>query len=383
MRLLIVTDQYPPMIGGVPSVTHQLAADMAGRGHDVLVIAPSEDSYSNFSHDGDVALYRFASFEWPWYAGQRVAFLPLLAMRQLIKYIRPEIIHVHAPIMLGPLALLAARSFQIPSIATNHFMPGNLSWSLSSNKEFYQGVYSYLIWLYNRCTFVSAPSETAVNLLRDKGLTVPAKAISNGIDVKLYEHGKHDPAIRRKFNVPENCPLVLNVGRLSEEKRLDVLLNAVAQMKSKAHIALAGSGPLEANLRMQAATLQIDDQVSFLGFVADDDLLALRHDADIFVISSEAELQSLATMEAMACGLPIIAANAWALPELVEQHQNGILFEPGNCEELASALDCLCGNPTLRQHMGAESRKLILNTTGRRCWINGKSYTRVSVPEMR
>jgi glycosyltransferase involved in cell wall biosynthesis len=88
-------------------------------------------------------------------------------------------------------------------------------------------------------------------------------------------------------------------------------------------------------------------------------LLALRQEADVFVISSEAELQSLATMEAMACGLPIIAANAGALPELVEEQKNGFLFQPGNSDELASDLDRLLSNAEMRQRMGAESRILI------------------------
>jgi glycosyltransferase involved in cell wall biosynthesis len=359
MRIMIVTDQYPPMVGGVPSVTHNLAVDMTGRGHDVLVIAPSADTNSSFCHEDTVAVYRFASFEWPWYAGQRIAFLPLLAMRELIKHIRPDVIHVHSPIVLGPIALLLARSFHIPLIATNHFMPGNMNWTLASNRRFYESVYAYLSWFYNRCTFITAPSRTAVRVLREHGLTTPAKAISNGIDLHTFKPGKRDSAIRRKLNIPEHCPLILYVGRLSEEKRLDVLLEAVTQMRSSAHVALAGTGPLEAELRTQAAELHIEADVSFLGFVSDDDLLTLRQNADVFAIPSEAELQSLATMEAMACGLPIIAANAWALPELVAQNTNGLLFQPGSSDELAHELDMLLSNVDLRHRMGVESRKLI------------------------
>ena len=102
--------------------------------------------------------------------------------------------------------------------------------------------------------------------------------------------------------------MILHVNRLSEEKRVDVLLDAVAKMKQNAHVALVSSGPAEADLRAQVERLQIKDRVSFLGFVCDEDLLKLRHAADLFVIPSEADLQSLATMEAMACALPVIAA---------------------------------------------------------------------------
>jgi glycosyltransferase involved in cell wall biosynthesis len=135
---------------------------------------------------------------------------------------RYSLIHVHSPIVLGPIALLLARSFQIPLIATNHFMPSNVNWTLASNKGFDESVYSYLIWFYNRCTFITAPSEMAVRVLREHGLTVPAKAISNGIDLQMYKPEKHDAAIRRKLHLPEDCPLALTIGRLSEEKRIDV-----------------------------------------------------------------------------------------------------------------------------------------------------------------
>ncbi len=89
-------------------------------------------------------------------------------------------------------------------------------------------------------------------------------------------------------------------------------------------------------MREQAERLNLGDRVSFLGFVRDADLLALRRSSDVFVIPSEAELQSLSTMEAVACGLPVVAANSYALPELVHHGENGYLFQPGNSDELAS-----------------------------------------------
>jgi glycosyltransferase involved in cell wall biosynthesis len=149
------------------------------------------------------------------------------------------------------------------------------------------------------------------------------------------------------------------VNRLSEEKRIDVLLEAVARMKVHGHVALVGSGPAAAELHAQTEQLNLSDRVSFLGFVKDADLLALRRSAELFVIPSEAELQSLATMEAMACGLPVIAANSYALPELVQHEKNGFLFQPGNSDELAHYLDLLMSDSGLRKRMGTESLKII------------------------
>jgi glycosyltransferase involved in cell wall biosynthesis len=107
------------------------------------------------------------------------------------------------------------------------------------------------------------------------------------------------------------------------------------------------------------AQLNLEDRISFLGYVRDADLLALRRASDFFVIPSEADLQSLATMEAMACGLPVIAANAYALPELVHHEENGFLFKRGDSEEMAHYMDVLANDAELRARMGAESLKII------------------------
>ena len=99
--------------------------------------------------------------------------------------------------------------------------------------------------------------------------------------------------------------------------------------------------------------------MSFLGFIHDKDLAPLYRLADVFAIPSEAELQSLATMEAMACGLPIVAADAYALPELVHHEVNGFLFQRGNSEEMAHYLDVLVMDKELRRQMGAKSLEII------------------------
>lgn len=363
MRIMIVTDQYPPMIGGVPTVTHGLAVDFVQRGHQVWVVAPSYGTRDVRRLEHGVRVYRFSSFEWPAYKELRIPFLPFMPMRNLLKRGDPDIIHIHSPAVLGNIAQILAGGLRKPVIATNHYLPINVSRSLTSDpfigKHFSNVTYSYLVNFCNRFEYVTAPTMTALQLLYDHGLRAPAKAISNGIDLKKFTPGERDPYIRQRFNLPENRPLVLHVNRLSEEKRVDVLIDAAAKLQSNAHIALVSTGPAEQELRAQVAQLQVEDRVSFLGFVRDADLLSLRRSADLFVIPSEADLQSIATMEAMACGLPVVAANAYALPELVHHNVNGFLFKRGNSSELAHDVDLLVGDADLRARMGAESLKII------------------------
>jgi len=200
---------------------------------------------------------------------------------------------------------------------------------------------------------------TALNLLYEHGLRAPAQAISNGIDLKKFSPGGRDKRLQQYFHLPQDRPIILSVNRLSQEKRIDVLIDAATKMTQDAHIAIASTGPAEADLRAKVVELNLMDKVSFLGFIPDRDLAPLYRLADVFAIPSEAELQSLATMEAMACGLPVVAADAYALPELVHHTVNGFLFQRGNSDEMAQYLDMLVKDTELRRQMRSKSLEIV------------------------
>src|SRR5579859_704964 len=278
MRIMIVTDQYPPLVGGVPTVTHGLAHDFANRGHQVVVVAPSYGPRDVRRLEQKVRVYRFSSFQWPTYEGLRIPFLPFVPIRNLLKNFDPHIIHIHSPVVLGNIAQLLAGGLRKPVIVTNHYLPINISRSLSSDpvfgKTFSEISYTYLVNFCNRCEYVTAPTATALNLLYEHGLRAPAGVISNGIDLQKYTPGERSAQVLQRLNLPLDRPIVLHVNRLNYEKRIDVLLDAAAKMTRPAHIALASTGPAEAELRAQAERLNISDRVSFLGYVRDADLLA-------------------------------------------------------------------------------------------------------------
>jgi phosphatidylinositol alpha 1,6-mannosyltransferase len=363
MRIVIVTDQYPPMVGGVPTVTHQLATDLAERGHQVWVVAPSYGSRDIFRIEQKVRVYRFSSFEWPTYDDLRIPFLPFLPVRRLLKKADPDVIHIHSPVVLGNIAQILAGGLRKPVIATNHYLPVNMSRSLTTDpffgKSFNSVTYSYLVHFCNRCEYVTAPTMTALNLLYEHGLRAPARPISNGIDLKHFSPGPRDEKLRQRLKLPVDLPLILSVNRLSHEKRIEVLIEALAKMKQPAHLAIASTGPAEADLRALVDELHLQDRVSFLGFISDIDLVPLYRLADAFGIASEGDLQSLTTMNALACGLPVVAADSYALPELVHHAENGFLFSPGKSAEMASYLDQLLSDPALQQKMAAKSLEII------------------------
>jgi glycosyltransferase involved in cell wall biosynthesis len=397
LRVLIVTDQYEPMIGGVPTVTRELAAGLSERGHAVAVLAPSPtrhggDPLPGPGVAGQVAVDFRGSVPWPWYEGQRLGLLPRPRARALMAGFAPDVVHVHSPLTLGAAARSAARRRRVPVVYTNHYLPLNV-WPATARHLPVRGCgqagngqertaaagpvqrardaafYACVTGFANRCDHVTAPTATALRLLRGHGLRVPSEAVSNGVDLGRFSPGARDAALRARHGLPAGCPVVLAVGRLSPEKRADVLIAAMARLAPAGGgenaadgapvLVLAGAGPEERRLRSLAAHYGVADRVRFLGFVPDADLPGLYRLADVFAIASQAELQSLATMAAMASGLPVVAADAGALGELVHAGENGFLARPGRPGEFADCLALLCRDATLRGRMSKASARII------------------------
>jgi len=189
--------------------------------------------------------------------------------------------------------------------------------------------------------------------------------ISNGVDLGKFRPGPPDPALAGRYGLRLDRPVILSVGRLSPEKRVDVLLDAADRLTGAWQLVIVGAGPLEAALRAAAAAAAAaaakgtGRRVTFLGHVPDADLPGIYRLGDVFAIASEAELQSLVTMEAMACGLPVVAADAYALSELVSHGANGYLFARGQSAGLAACLDALINDENARLAMGRESLGVI------------------------
>jgi glycosyltransferase involved in cell wall biosynthesis len=389
LRVLIVTDQYEPMVGGVPTVTRDLARGRAARGHAVSVVAPSATprGHRAGAAAGGMAVDFRGSLPWPWYEGQRLGFLPRARAAELIAAFQPDVVHLHAPLTLGAAARAAARRRHVPAVYTNHYLPLNV-WpaaarsaqaadagrrTLSRARD--AAFYAYVTGFANRCDLVTAPTATALRLLREHGLRAPSLAVSNGVDLDRFAPGPPDQALRSKYALPPGRPLVLSVGRLSAEKRGDVLIAAVARLPRADDIGaegagpvlvLAGTGPDEGRLRSLARHYGVADRVCFPGFVADEDLPGLYRLAAVFAIASQAELQSLVTMAAMASGLPVVAVDAGALAELVHPGENGFLARPGHATEIAASLGLLVRDADLRGRMSKASLRIISGHDGHR-----------------
>lgn len=359
MKILIGHDTYPPDVNGAARFTERLATGMHGRGHEVHVIAPSTTGRPFTEEQDDIIVHRLPSYRYPTVQPFRICVPWQISGRidRIVADLRPDVVHIQGHFLITRLLSRRARAAGIPLVATNHFMPENLVDHLRVPRVIQQAV-SRAAWqdaakVLGRAQVVTAPTPRAVELLATSAGLPGGVAISCGIDAAKYAKAAHRAPLR-------TIPNVLFVGRLDQEKRVDELIRAFAQLPADlpARLEIVGDGTHREDWRQLADKVGIADRTVFHGFISEDDLLAAYGRCDVFVMPGVAELQSLVTLESMAAGKPVIAANAMALPHLVHPGENGWLFEPGNVAELAGHLETLLRAPRLRGEMGQRSKAI-------------------------
>ncbi|MFZ6027852.1 MAG: glycosyltransferase [Chloroflexota bacterium] len=364
MRILIAGQTYAPARNGQAVFTTNLAEGLARQGHQVTAIVPSPDLRWRTGAENGVQIEWLTSASLANFNPNAAASIPGvidLATEKIFTRFRPEIIHIQDHYMLGAAALAAAWRRKLCTVGTNHFMPENVTPYFPIPKPLKAST-NWLLWqwmlsTYNRLDWVTGPSRTAVKIMRQNGLHAPAQAISCGVDTQRFRRLDIDRnALRQRHNLAPEKTIFSYVGRIDNEKRLDLLIRAFHSLqRSDIQLAITGRGavlPMLVNLVKQ---LGMEAQVRFLGYLPDEELPSLLNSMDVFVMPSEAELLSIASLEAMACGLPVLLAHSQALPELVTDGCNGYLFKPGDVASLAHAITLLADHPEQLARLGTSS----------------------------
>lgn len=346
MKIFIAGQTYAPALNGQAMFTTNLAEGLRERGHSVVVAIPSLEGspYTTIRNGVQLEAIRAVplTFMHRWAS---VTPLPGRPVERIFDTFCPDVVHVQDHYPLCWAAVTSARRHNVPLVGTNHFLPENVL-PYVPLPEMLHRFAERLLWLpalrlFNRLDQAVAPSGTAAEILRQHGVDVPVRAISCGVDLnRFHPNGSDDGTrYRAQFNLDAEATLLLFVGRLDEEKELDLLLRALSLLdRSDIQLAIVGSGEMSPKLRKLRRSLGLSGRVRFTGPVSDKELVTLLNVADIFAMPSEAELLSLATLEAMACGRPVVAARARALPELVDHGVNGYLFTPGDAEDAARCI---------------------------------------------
>jgi len=334
----------PARPGGTETACVRLSQTLIARGHAVRIYAP-EPGPSMYQ---GVPVSRY---------GQGWLPVPLSLAFMLYRDRRHfDLIHVHLLSRLAFIAMLVGKLARKPLIISMKGgnerdiiqmmkyarLPGFLSWL------------DPLMWkLIARADYIITVSEPIVqDLVAESVDREHIQVIHNG--VPSY------PAVPLRDN-PLRPARVVSVALLRQQKRLDVLLEAVALLGNPPiHVTLVGDGPMRARLEELAKRLDIDDQVVFAGYVPDAPATCLSQ-ADLFVLSSDFEGMPNALLEAMASGLPCVATGVGGVLEIVEHERTGLLVPPGDPEALAWAISRLIEDEALRHSLGRNARDFVLN----------------------
>lgn len=362
-RVLIAADTFPPDVNGAARFTRDHAVRLSRRGHQVHVVAPAT-KFSTSSgieeYDGEkIYVHRFRSVPWPLHDWLRFAppWEVSGQMKRLLSAVRPDVIHIQSFMVIGRGAALEGHARGVPVIATNHVMPENLIEYSGFPRTIHPAIIRFGWRLaastYERVQVITSPTPIAAEYLESRAGISPVEPVSCGIDVGRFTAKTRKPTDAH----------VMYLGRLDREKNIATLIRAFALLAEKmdAHLDIVGSGSEKDVLETLADECGIVNRVTFHGRVSDKELELLHHRAAVFVMPSPAELQSLASLEAMASGTPIVVADEMALPHLLTDGVEGYLSPTYDVNCFADRISRLLvlDNETYMRFSGAARAKAL------------------------
>lgn len=360
---MIGGDTFAPDINGSASFAKRLAVVMTKRGHEVHIVAPAPDRHHGSrieNHDGvDLMVHRLRSWRWLPHPWLRFA-LPWEAKpngRRLIAKYRPDVVHFQSHIIIGGGLAPAAKAKGIRLIGTNHVMAENIAQHVTilpppALRWLIRTQWRAAAKVYSLADEVTTPTKRSSDYFEEMTGLTGVHSISNGIDAANYV-----PSFE-----PRTENRIVFVGRLDEEKCIHELLQAIPKLDAALDVKvdIVGGGEDKHRLERMARDLGIADRVVFHGKASDEQLRDILTYGAVFAMPSRAELQCIAAMEAMASALPVVAANAMALPHLVHSGENGYLYEPGDVDEFARHLtSVLTASPDDYTSMKKASQRIV------------------------
>ncbi|MFF8833090.1 glycosyltransferase family 4 protein [Streptomyces sp. NPDC015131] len=364
MRVVIVTESFPPDINGVAHCALQTARHLALRGHDPLVIAPATpsapalgagDGSGVFHGSGGAAgppcpVVRVPSLPLPGYPQVRVA-LPSRRLSAAVAAHRPDLVHLASPFVLGARGMAAAARLGLPAVAVYQT-------DLGGYARTYVGAGEGAAWrrlraVHGAADRTLAPSTAAVADLERHGVR-RVRLWPRGVDTGRFRPGLRDAALRREL-APGGEVLVGYVGRLAPEKRVELLAGACGLPGVR--VVVVGDGPSEGALRTALPG------AVFLGRRTGDDLARIFASLDVFAHTGPYETFCQTVQEAMACGLPVVAPAAGGPLDLVDHGRTGLLVAPHDADALRTAVAALAADPALRAAYGHAGRDRVNGRT--------------------
>ncbi|MFO1260413.1 MAG: glycosyltransferase family 1 protein [Sphingomonadaceae bacterium] len=377
LRVALFSGNYNYVKDGANQALNKLVGYLLGQGVSVRVYSPTTDTPA-FEPAGDLV----SAPSWP--IPRRPEYqIPLgltRALRRDLRAFAPNLIHVSSPDPLGHGALKYGRKHGLPVVASVHtrFETYPRYYGLAFLEPLVEAM---LRRFYRRCDAIMAPSEALAQMLREQRMSYDVGVWTRGIDESLFNPAQRDLTWRKSIGLSDDVPVIGYIGRLVMEKGLDVFADTIDELQRRQirhQVMVIGDGPARAwfEHRMPDA--------KFIGFQIGSDLGRAVASMDMLFNPSVTEAFGNVTLETMACGLPVVAAQATGSDSIVKPGVSGQLIRPGAIGQFADALAAYCQDEALRAEHGGAG----LNLSGRYRWdtINQSmldTYRRVSAQRLR
>ena len=353
LRIALFSGNYNYVRDGANQALNRLVGYLLSQGAAVRIYSPTVDEPA-FVATGDVV--SVPSIAIPFRPEYRLPLTLSPKVKRDLNAFAPNVVHISSPDRVARKAVKWARRRHLPVLSSVHtrfetyFRYYNMSFAEPL-------VEAWLRRLYRQCDALVAPSESFAQVLREQRMNYDIDIWSRGVDRDIFNSGRRDLEWRRAQGVTDEPVVIGFLGRLVMEKGLDVFSDAIDQLRRRNvphQVMVIGEGPARGWFESRLP------HARFVGFQGGHDLGRAVACMDLLFNPSVTETFGNVTLEAMACGLPVVAAKATGSQSLVQDNVSGRLITPGAIQKFADVLQLYCTDPTLRAQHGAagEQRSL-------------------------
>ncbi|MHB8776853.1 MAG: glycosyltransferase [Anaerolineales bacterium] len=359
LRIGLFTDTYAPQVNGV-SISLQLVSEgLTRRGHQVTVFAPRFPGYK----DNEPGVFRLPSLKYLNKPPIYVAVLGTPRTTWSLTRRHFDVLHAHSPLTVGFLAYVMASTSNLPLIYTYHTSITDYTHYLKvigGTSIIRRGARWFSTTTTNLGDQVVVPSPKFGRLLLEQKVRKPIHTIPNGIDLSNFKTAKNPGSLRSKLGIKSDAPILLSVGRMDPEKRLDFLVDAFVGISAQhphARLVFVGDGSAKKSVEAKVAATKVKDRIHFLGMVNRADLPDVLHDATVFLSASTTEVHPISVIEAIASGLPMVAVEDEAFEGMIDNDRNGYMV-PLDANAFSKTVSALLADREKLEKFGKHSMHL-------------------------